>query len=133
MQPTTDRLPVHDPDEREPIRESGDLGLVCFPSEAVALSEPERLSWGQQFQGLPTHVRFYAYYQAGLELGKARTRATVAASGDTSTPLSLELVKPTTYTTTSAEVLETRTSATSSISIVYAPSRREREWSRPQV
>ena len=68
LQQTAHRLLVGDLDQREALRESGQVGLVCFPSQNLVLSDSERLPREQLFQGLPVHVVFDPYYRAGVEL-----------------------------------------------------------------
>ena len=70
MEPTAHRPLVGYPDQRESHQERAQMGLVCFPSEALLMHDPTRLSSEQLFLCLPTHVAFDPYYQAGLELGK---------------------------------------------------------------
>ena len=70
---------------------------------------------------------FDAYYQAGFELGKRRTIATVVTSAGLCPTLRVEYVAPPACNPTPAEVIETASSATSSVSIVDAPSSMERE------
>ena len=50
--PVAHRLLVGDADQREALRESGQVGLVCFPSQNLVLSDSERFAKQQLFQEL---------------------------------------------------------------------------------
>ena len=62
------RLLVRDADQREALRGSGQLGLVCFHSQNLVLCDSQRVTREQLFHGLHVHVGFDPYYQAGVEL-----------------------------------------------------------------
>ena len=120
VQPTAHRLLVGDVDQREALRESGQVGLVCFPSQNLVLSDSERLAREQLFHGLPVHVGFDPYYRAGVELEKLRTVGTTAVS-----------VFQQPVTSALSDAMETGASGISSVSLMELPTGVEGDTMRP--
>ena len=80
VQPSAHRLLVGDADQSDALRESAQVGLVCFTSQNLMLSDSTRVVPEQLFQRLPVRVGFEPYYQAGIVLGKLKTAAATAVS-----------------------------------------------------
>ena len=80
------------------------------------LSDSERNPLATLFLGLPGHVGFNAYYQAGVDLALSQAVATKVS-------VFLSPAKPTT-----SEAMETGASSTSSLSLVDAPSALEGDY-----
>lgn len=112
VHPATHRLLTVDQDQRQAPRVSGQVGLACFPSDALVLFD-----W----------IGLEAYHQAGLEFGKSRTTATAAPGAGTSTTVS---ASPAISTPTS-DAMETAASATSRISMADPSNALDGEETRP--
>ena len=79
VEPTAQPLLVEVADEWDALRESAQLGLLCFPSINPLFSHSERLPGEKLFQALPARAGFEQYNHRDVELGKLRTVETTLA------------------------------------------------------
>ena len=122
VQPRAHRLLIGDAEKLEALRDSSQVGLLCFPSQNLVLSDSQRLAPEQLFQGLPVHVGFDPYYRAGVELGKLKTVVTTAVTLF-QLPATLAL----------SDAMETGASRTSSVSLIEATTGVDGDTTRPSI
>ena len=89
LDPAVHKLLTGYQDQWESLRENGHVWLVCFPSQALLISDPACVSREQLFKRLPDPIGFDESSERGLELCNSLVTATLVKTVGTSITMSV--------------------------------------------